>query len=120
MEQTIDQNLVAKNSLPQMLKVLCILTFVGCAFAFGSAVYNYLTIDKKIGEMEVSIQKAQEGGNATVIGMLQDAEDAVIKAQQNKTPIFIITILSGILCAVGAFMMWKLKKNGFFFMPSAN
>ncbi len=115
MEQTIDQNLTGKKSLPEMLKVLCILTFIGCAFTFVSAVYNYATIDKKIGEMETQMQKAQESGNATVIGMLQDAEDAVIKAQQNKIPIFIITILSGILCAVGAFMMWKLKKNGFFF-----
>ena len=58
--------------------------------------------------------KAQESGNATVIGMLQDAQEAVIKAQQNKTASFIVNILAALFCLGGALMMWSLKKNGFF------
>ena len=110
MEELINQ----KKSLPDTLKVLCILTFIGCAFVIGSTVYNYVTIDKQVIEMESKMQKVEETGNTMVIGIMQDAQAALINAQQNKTASLIVGVLAALLCLGGAIMMWNLKKNGFF------
>ena len=113
MEQTFTPP--TTKQLPEMLKVLCILTFIGVGILnFVSGTYNYLTIDKKIAEMDKQIETIQQSGNSTAISIMQSAEEAVIKAQQNKTVLFIVNILGGLLCLVGALMMWKLNKNGFF------
>ncbi len=115
MESTIETNSIQKKSLPETLKVLCILSFIGIGlFNFVSGIYNYATIDKKVIEMEAQIQKVEDSGNSMAISILQDAQNAVICAQQNKTSALIVSLISGLLCLAGVLMMWNLKKNGFF------
>jgi hypothetical protein len=102
-------------AMPAFLKVLCILTFVGCAFGFASGIYNYVTADAKVLEIEQQIAKVQDTGNQTMIGMLESAQEMVEKSAANKSLVLGINMVGMVLCLIGALLMWRRNKNGFFF-----
>jgi hypothetical protein len=113
MEQTTPSFTPIKK-IPELLKVLCILTFIGCAFSLGSAVYNFATIDKQVNDMESKIQKVEDSGSTMAVDIMQSAQATLIKVQQNKVPTVVVSVFACLLCLVGAIMMWNMKKNGFF------
>ncbi len=103
------------KKLPDFLKVICILTFIGCGLGLISSIYNFVTAESKLAEMQQNIEKITEsGGNQKMISLLEDAQSMLEKSVANKYPVFIISMIGIVLCLVGAIMMWKLKKNGFF------
>ncbi len=111
----MDEIINSKKLLPENLKILCILSFIGIGlFNFVSGINNYMTIDKKVIEMESKINKIEDSGNGLLIDIMHDAQTALLKEQQNKIPSLIVNLVAGILCLVGVLLMWKLKKNGFF------
>ena len=111
----MDEIINSKKLLPENLKILCILSFIGIGlFNFVRGINNYMTIDKKVIEMESKINKIEDSGNGLLIDIMHDAQTALLKEQQNKIPSLIVNLVAGILCLVGVLLMWKLKKNGFF------
>lgn len=94
---------------PQFLTVLCILTFIGCAFAFIGAIWGYMSIKASTAMLEN--MGSVEGDS---FGMMSGIQETMIKAVENAVPNLVIGILCSIISLYGALQMWNLKKMGFF------
>lgn len=99
------------KKIPSMLNVLTILTYVGVGLASIGAIYNFFMICKSA-EMFANMD-SDAFGTGFAGKMMDTAMTLAVKQCENKTIIFVITILCCILCLVGAILMRKLKKQGF-------
>lgn len=99
------------NKPSQTLNVLTILTFIGCAVfgLFTIATPALLGFSKKM------IAKAQESAEMTPekIAELRKGLEGIELAEKNMIPLIVVGMAGIVLCFVGAMMMRKLKKDGF-------
>ena len=97
------------KKIPDMLNVLTILSFIGCAIGLLGTVYNYFTVCKSVEMME----KMSDSDNP-MAGMMSSMTESAIKQCDMKMPMLLIGLLSIVVCFVGVLQMRKLKKSGFF------
>lgn len=114
MENTLDNqfnnDLSATPARPQFLTVLCILTWVMCGIML------ILSLFGMVSKPSAEVQKEQ------IEQIRQFNPDAAVKmeealAEQGGGSQIISVILSLLACALsgyGAYMMWNLKKTGFY------
>jgi len=98
--------------LPRGLNVLTILTFIGCAFGLIFSLATPWIMKFSLNMMN----KASEAGTDLTPKQIADMEiskKVIELTQSNMVPLISIGILGIILCFIGAFMMRKLKKDGF-------
>jgi len=98
------------KKLPDMLNILTILTFIGCAIGLLSSIYNYFAVCKSVEMMA----KLTEDGDNPMASMMSSMSEAMVKQCELKLPILIIMLASMALCFLGALQMRKLKRTGFF------
>lgn len=103
----IQENSGQTKKRPVFLTVLCILTFVGSGFGLLGAVVNIFTF-KTLGSRTLS--NLSNLPNSTPFGDV-DFEEMVKYSQYSN----MMNILACILCIVGAILMFRLKKSGFYF-----
>lgn len=98
-----------QKKIPDMLNVLTILTFIGCAFGLIGAVYNYFMVCNS-----VKLLNDMPEDNP-MAGMMSGEALASIQRQCDmRTPLLIINLICLALCFIGALQMRKLKKSGFY------
>jgi hypothetical protein len=97
------------KKIPDMLNVLTILSFIGCAIGLLGSIYNYFSVCKSVEMME----KLSDSDNP-MAGMMGSMTESAIKQCEMRMPMLIISLLSIIVCFVGVLQMRKLKKTGFF------
>lgn len=85
------------------LTVLCILSFIGIGIGIIVSIYNITNLSKNIEMMNQYSNML----NTSYEGIL----DKLIK--WGKT-IYVIEIVANIICLIGVWMMWNLKKLGYF------
>lgn len=97
---------------PVFLTVLCILTFVSCGLTFITAVFGILmggSTDRSMRAMQ-RLQQRQDD--------MPEMMDSMMKAtakMQDWTQVSNYLSLGNVLiCFLGAMLMWRLKKSGFF------
>ena len=103
--------------LPRGLNVLTILTFIGCAFGLIFSLATPWIMKFSLNMMN----KASEAGTDLTPKQIADMEisrKVIELTQSNMVPLISIGILGIILCFIGAFMMRKLKKDGFWIYVS--
>ncbi|MES2589376.1 MAG: hypothetical protein V4622_10375 [Bacteroidota bacterium] len=100
-------DLEENKGLPTFLKVLCILTFIGAGIGFLSALYGMFTTETAI----KSLENSQELMRNSHLGDLSGQIEAMKKWGVISN---ILNFAGNGLCLIGALMMWKLKKVGFF------
>jgi len=110
MEQTnTDAGMPAK--LPGFLKVLCILTFVGVGISIIASVMGYFAMQAAGLIMGGAESSATDMGSMPGMDKAMEAANAAVN---NAGLILGVGILGAILCLMGAIMMWKRKKMGFY------
>ncbi|HUS00822.1 MAG TPA: hypothetical protein VMY77_03805 [Chitinophagaceae bacterium] len=107
---------------PTFLKVLCILTFIGSSYAIISSTITYFNADmfsKKIVETKSEInrdvqhqRKSTPESNAFKSKMMNNM--AVMTEPGNLRKSSIGTIISSVFCLIGAILMWRLNRKGFY------
>ena len=102
MEQQNTNIADAAKKRPGFLKVLCILSFIGIGFAVIGGIYNLLTFQTAIEGLRMAS------------AFLGDVGESFDKFIQWGTTVYIINIVAALLCLVGVYMMWNLKKTGFY------
>ena len=103
--------------LPSGLNVLTILTFIGCAILSIFTLATPWLMTFLLGIMN----KAAESGSDLTPKQVADMEaskKAIELTQTNMVPLLAIGIVGIVLCFVGALMMRKLKKDGFWIYVS--
>ena len=99
-----------ENPRPELLKILCILTFIGSGLSLISNSIMFLTID--------IIRKYYEDGSFDFLAEDLDLSALEILLSANST-YFMLQALLFALALYGAYLMWNLKKIGFHFYTVA-
>lgn len=100
------------QALPRGLNVLTILTFIGCAIG---AVFSMATPWLMKFSLNMINKAAETGTDLTPkqIADMEASKKVIELTQANMTPLILIGAAGIILCFIGALMMRKLKKDGF-------
>lgn len=110
MSDNLDNVNAGSAKRPTFLTVLCILTFIGAGIGILSGVWGLFTLQASIAALESSQSLLGELG-----GELGGALNSQLEALKNYGMIAqILGIIGNILCLLGAFWMWGLKKTGFY------
>ncbi len=107
---TENQPTEAAPKRPQFLTVLCILTWIGSALAFISAIYTFFTVQASAAMFE----NMNMSGATDPTGMMGGMQEAMRLAVVNRVPNLLVATICSLLCIFGAMQMWKLKKTGYF------
>ena len=101
---------------PTFLTVICILTFIGSGLGTLNNIYGYLTPEKSVQAMEI-LKTRMPANSSTDRGNRfaeQMAKGPNVFTVENFKIVALGGIIAGILCLIGAIMMWNLKKPGFY------
>ncbi|MGZ4056225.1 MAG: hypothetical protein ACXVPU_01680 [Bacteroidia bacterium] len=97
--------------MPQFLKVLCILTFIGAGLGFLGGIYNLIKAPTAVEDFE---QRQEMMGDAAKGGFLGNMMESAHQSAINAFPLAAGTIGSNLFCLIGAWMMWKQRKAGYY------
>lgn len=107
------------STRPTLLTVLCILSFIGGAWAIIGGIIN-LTTDQNAAVLEAQAKmeeaRSQMGDEASgmVGGFMDGAMEMAQKSAENAVPMGIVTIVLAAISLYGVWQMWNLKKSGFY------
>ncbi|MEO6721471.1 MAG: hypothetical protein ABIN67_13975 [Ferruginibacter sp.] len=105
---------------PTFLTILCILTFIGSGWGVISGVIQYATADTRAHEMSMAKDKAnsdlqksgKDDAGTRFAGKMVNAISNITADDIKKGAL--LEILGAAICLAGAFMMWNLKKTGYY------
>ncbi len=115
------QDYEAATVRPTFITVLCILTFIGSGWGLIGGAIQYFSADKQALSMSITkekvatdIQKGDKNDAGTQMAekMMNSMGSAFTADNLKKTAI--ASVIGALLCLAGAFLMWQLKKNGFY------
>ena len=96
-----------QTGMPPFLKVLCILTFIGSGLGLLGAISGFFMEEFTRKSLEVATSIDQS--TLDLMGTIN--LDEMIKWQRY---INIANLIGSALCLMGAVLMWRLKKTGYF------
>ena len=108
-----------RPELSSGLKILTVLTFIGCALQFIGGIWNYFNAEKSYKEMDkIVAQMKSDEIPSMAKSMMGDPEhfvQLITKSYENRIPLIALALIATGLCFYGALQMRKLKKQGFIF-----
>jgi len=115
------QDYEAAAARPTFITVLCILTFIGSGWGLIGGGIQYFSADKQALAVSISKEKAatdiqKSGNNNAGAQMAEKMVNSMTSAftAENLKKTGIASIVGALFCLAGAFLMWQLKKNGFY------
>ncbi len=104
------------KKIPDLLNVVTILTFIGCAIGAISSFYSFFTAKKSYDSLEQVQSSGQLDKAPDFVKKMAGPEmlEMARKSLENKVPILIIGLVGIALCFYGAWQMRKFKKQGYY------
>ena len=104
---------------PTFLTVLCILTFIGSGWGIIGGGVQYFTAEKQVQEISRAREEAKKEFKDHESSPGAKMAERMIKMSAAVTPAMLkkgalVNIFAAIACIMGAVLMWKQKRNGFF------
>ncbi len=102
------------KSLPGMLNVLTILTFIGCGISYIGTLYSHFSNtdpDKQIAQIQDAQEKMGDGFGSK---MMESSIQLIQISYENRYLILISGLVFTTLCLIGAMRMRKLRKSGYY------
>ena len=106
---------------PTLLKVLCILTFIGSSWLILTQLWSYSTASKTAQMISSAINKDSSvqqqharHKEGFFLGKKMMISVSKMMTVENIRKTAIGTIMSAILTLIGAILMWWLKRSGFY------
>ena len=122
LNQNVDQardmlNLEQKDmqKLPQMLNVLTILTYIGCALGAISTIWGYFSAAIAYKGYENIGEAGLGSNNKTIESLMSGVQEMAKKQYENRLMILVFGLVGIALCFYGAMQMRNLKKQGYMF-----
>ncbi|CAN5330212.1 hypothetical protein BH09BAC5_BH09BAC5_27530 [soil metagenome] len=111
---------------PTFLTVLCILTWIGCIIALIGNVIAYMAAgavsaitNAAVDNMNAVADSLGSSGSAD-ISNLNAVNETASNVMAHASTVALVSIAGAVLCLVGSFMMWGLKKMGFYIYVVGN
>jgi hypothetical protein len=101
------------QKLPQMLNVLTILTYIGCALGAIGAIWGYFSAAISHKAYESLGATSLKTENKALDSIVSGAQEMAKKSYDNRLMIMILGLLGIALCFYGAMQMRNLKKQGY-------
>ena len=98
--------------LPKSLKVLTLLTFIGCGVSALLTLLMPMLYDLILSFLDKAKDSGKDFSNKEIADM-EKAKAVIELAKQNAVPLLIIGLIGIALCFFGALWMRKLKKEGY-------
>ncbi|MCZ4694189.1 hypothetical protein DWB61_05215 [Ancylomarina euxinus] len=119
--------IVVPKKRPTFITVLCILSLIGSGgFGLLQPLYQYVTFDKtypdKLAQIEEGLERMEDAGMDSGF-LYETAQNGLLileKTAENLGPMTATNILFALLSLLGIFLMFKLKKNGFYLYSAVN
>ncbi|MRT93105.1 hypothetical protein [Ancylomarina sp. 16SWW S1-10-2] len=118
---------VTPKKRPTFITVLCILSLIGSGgFGLLQTLYQYATFDdtypQQVEQIEMGIEQMEDAGMDSGIfyDMAVNGLITLEKTKENLTPMTATNVLFALFSLLGVFLMFKLKKNGFYLYTVAN
>lgn len=108
-ENTFNTDLMEPKR-PQLLTVICVLTFVMCGLSFLGGIWNIIQSSPE--KMAEGIEQMRAYSPEMADQMEQQMLEMQVSTYAQVAPY--INFIYILLSFLGAFMMWKLKKKGFY------
>jgi len=104
------------NKRPTFLTVLCILSFISGAITILSAIYTYSSMDKTLTATQKSIAQLEDSGieEGFIYELAVKSVEKIVIMSENITFITSTSIFFATFSILGAYLMFKLQKNGFY------
>ena len=112
MEELNQENFMPAK-MPQFLKVLCILTFIGTGLGLLGGLYNLIKAPTALEDFE-RVQELTGNMEGMSGGFMGNMMESARLSAENALPLAITAIGVNLFCLFGALMMWKLRKVGFY------
>ncbi len=96
-----------------MLKVLTVLTFIGCGLSYIGLLINatrWNSFEADIAKLEDMQEKM---GNSGLFSFLQGSVEVAKKSYEHRYVLFATGLVFTTMCLIGAIQMRKLKKSGY-------
>lgn len=104
-----------KKKRPDFLTVLCILSFIGIAFALYTNIRTILDPDAYILKIEQSQEMMEEmGSQEGFLATLSKMGEVHPKILENLSIFTAINLVLALMLLYGVIQMWLLKKTGFY------
>lgn len=101
------------QKLPQMLNVLTILTYIGCAIGAIGAIVGYFTASTSYKAYETLGTNDLKTENKAINSLMSGAMEMAKKQYDNRLMLLILGLAGVALCFYGAMQMRNLKKQGY-------
>lgn len=126
-DETIDHYESDQKERPTFLTVLCVLTWIVSAYTILTVPFNYFfssqvtasTFQTTINETMTQMAEDSPEAAEMMQGIMMAASDMLSRAIENAGLIATTDLLVAILSAFGAFLMFKLRKQGFWIYVTA-
>jgi hypothetical protein len=118
-QDLLEPELIAPQR-PLFLKVLCILTFIGSGYGIINSAFTYfkandiaiIMIETKDKMSKDQKKERDPESKSIVANVTNNLTEMSNPANLQKAAIG--TFITSILCLLGAFLMWKLRRPGFY------
>lgn len=111
--EIISQDNIRASKRPQLLTILCILSFVGMTLSFFGGIVNYYTYSH-IQDLGKLYEKISGKNGEQIQETVNSATEALGANSMTIAKSCLIVALLNILILIGVLMMWKLKKTRFY------
>jgi hypothetical protein len=101
-----------KKLIPQGLNILTILTFIGCGFSILTSLFAKPIMEFSLKIINKGLEKSSEM-SANEVAKIVKQKESIEAFLENAIVLGITGFVGGVLCLVGAIMMRKFKKDGF-------
>jgi len=120
-EESIDYDGKTESKRPTLLTVLCILTWVVSAYYIFTVPFEYFfssgmdpgQLQSTINDAMTSMAEEDPEAAEFMEGFMKAASDMIAKSLENAGWIASFEILVTLLSAFGAYLMFSLRKSGF-------
>ena len=122
MEETLLQE---PRKRPTLLTVLCILSFVFGAWGVVSSLMSMMNPAGDVEKVQAQMEEAMEGmeglgADHPMARMMEQGMESAIRAAEQAVPMGIANLILTIAGLLGVWMMWNLRKQGFYIYTLAS
>ena len=119
--------IVLLKKRPTFITVLCILSLIGSGgFGLLQPLYQFVTFEKsypeKLEHIQKGIEQMEDAGmeSGFLYDMTVNGQIVLEKTKENLVPMTATNVIFALLSLLGIFLMFKLKKNGFYLYSVVN